>query len=154
MKRKLIISVDFDGIIVSNRSYPVIETKHNLMAKSKLDKWSKQGHKIIINTCRVGDALDKAVEFLNREEIHYDAINENLPERIAEYGMDCRKISADVYIDDKSIFLYDKFGSFYDIDWHKLDDAIEKISNRCPKCNSEMKSGWKYCPICGDELHD
>jgi hypothetical protein len=35
----------------------------------------------------------------------FDAYNENLPERIAEYGGDCRKISADFYADDKNIFI-------------------------------------------------
>lgn len=30
--------------------------------------------------------------------------NENLPERIAQYGGDCRKISADYYFDDKNMF--------------------------------------------------
>jgi hypothetical protein len=35
----------------------------------------------------------------------FDAYNENLPERIAEYGGDCRKISADFYVDDKNLFM-------------------------------------------------
>ncbi len=30
--------------------------------------------------------------------------NENLPERIAQYDGDCRKISADYYFDDKNMF--------------------------------------------------
>ena len=34
----------------------------------------------------------------------FDAVNENLPERIALYNNDCRKIGADYYIDDKNLF--------------------------------------------------
>ena len=31
-----------------------------------------------------------------------DAVNENLPERIEFFGGDCRKVGADVYIDDRA----------------------------------------------------
>lgn len=34
-----------------------------------------------------------------------DYVNENAPERMAIYGNDCRKISADIYIDDKNVCL-------------------------------------------------
>ena len=34
--------------------------------------------------------------------LEFDAVNENLPEMIEWYGNDCRKVFADVYIDDKA----------------------------------------------------
>ena len=35
--------------------------------------------------------------------LKFDAVNENLPEMIEWHGNDCRKIFADVYIDDKAV---------------------------------------------------
>ena len=32
----------------------------------------------------------------------FDYINENVPERIQRYGLDCRKIGADIYLDDRA----------------------------------------------------
>ena len=35
--------------------------------------------------------------------LYFDAVNANLPERIAYFGGDCRKISADEYWDDRAV---------------------------------------------------
>ena len=34
--------------------------------------------------------------------LYFDAVNKNVPERVALYGTDSRKVSADVYIDDRA----------------------------------------------------
>ena len=34
--------------------------------------------------------------------LYFDAVNQNVPERMAYYGSDSRKISADAYIDDRA----------------------------------------------------
>jgi hypothetical protein len=44
-----------------------------------------------------------AIAFLDKNDIQYDYINCNMPHLIQKFGADCRKISADVYIDDKCI---------------------------------------------------
>ena len=46
------------------------------------------------------DSLD-----LSRREhgLVFDMINENLPELVELYGNDCRKVNADIYIDDKAV---------------------------------------------------
>ena len=31
-----------------------------------------------------------------------DAVNDNIPESIEKYGSNCRKVSADIYIDGRS----------------------------------------------------
>ena len=47
--------------------------------------------------------MDHAVEWCKKHGLAFDAVNENLPEVIALYGNDSRKVSADLYIDDKSV---------------------------------------------------
>lgn len=61
------------------------------------------GSRIILNSCRTGEALEKAVQFCKENGLEFDRVNENLPELIEAYGEDSRKISADYYIDDKAI---------------------------------------------------
>ena len=58
---------------------------------------------MILYTCREGDLLREAVDWCKAHGLEFDAVNENLPERIALYGGDCRKISADAYLDDLAI---------------------------------------------------
>ena len=52
-----------------------------------------------------GDALDAAVRWCAEHGLTFDAVNENLPERIALYASDSRKVSADEYWDDRAIRL-------------------------------------------------
>lgn len=54
-------------------------------------------------TCREGKYLEDALELLDYLDVPYDYVNENVPERIKEYGNDCRKVSFDLGIDDKVV---------------------------------------------------
>lgn len=97
----MIISVDFDGTIVENKYPDIGEPLPDALAV--LQEWKRKGHTIIINSCRCGAAQAQMEAWLIRNHVAHDYINENAPERVAQYGCDCRKISADVYIDDKNI---------------------------------------------------
>ena len=46
--------------------------------------------------------MKDAVEWCMEYGLEFDAVNENLQEMIEWHGNDCRKIFADVYIDDKA----------------------------------------------------
>ena len=96
------IAVDFDGTIVENQ-YPQIGELQS-GAKDTLQRLHREGHKIIIWTCRSGEQLAEAVNFLLENEIPFDRVNDNLRENIEHYGGNSRKVFADVYIDDKNIF--------------------------------------------------
>ena len=97
----VIIAVDFDGTLCE-LDYPNIG-KPNVRLIDKLKKCKKNGDILILNTCREGELLYKAVFWLNEQGLHFDCFNRNTNERIKEYGGDCRKISADIYIDDKAV---------------------------------------------------
>lgn len=101
MSRKYTIyAVDFDGTLCES-IYPGIGTP-NIALINHLIKRRKQGNKIILWTCRCGDRLEEAISWCMEHGLEFDAVNENLPEMIEWYGNDCRKVFADVYIDDKA----------------------------------------------------
>ena len=98
-----VYAIDFDGTLCVNE-YPKIGAPQcDIINFCKARK--AEGHKLILNTCREGVMLIKAAVWCATKGLIFDAYNENLPELIAQYGGDCRKISADFYIDDKSLFL-------------------------------------------------
>ena len=108
-RRRVIIAVDFDGVLCEDQ-WPQIgpEKKDNI----ELAKYRKQtGAALILWTCRCGEQLDEAVAWCRERGLEFDAVNENLPERVAFYGTESRKISADEYWDDKARGL---FGLMYD----------------------------------------
>ena len=98
---KAILAIDFDGTICDSE-WPECGHERDL-AKFYINKLSREGYGIIINTCREGVALAKAIVWLNNHGINYHYVNCNFPHVIKLYGADCRKISADIYVDDKCI---------------------------------------------------
>lgn len=99
----MIYAVDFDGTLCEF-DYPNIGKPKKKVIDFCIQK-QKEGHKIILWTCRVGSHLKSAVEWCEKQGLVFDAVNENLIERIDEFGGDCRKVSADFYIDDKNILV-------------------------------------------------
>ena len=105
----MIIAVDFDGTI-SRGKFPAIDGEQPYAGES-LRKLHDEGHKIIIWTCRTGDQLLNAINWLLERKIPFDRVNDHDPENIAKYGEGGKKIYAHCYIDDKNI------GGFPD-GWH------------------------------------
>jgi hydroxymethylpyrimidine pyrophosphatase-like HAD family hydrolase len=102
-----VIAVDFDGTIVECK-YPEIG---ELIPKAKevLTKYKNNGGQIIIWTCRSVSDLESARQFLIKNNIPFDAINEHLPwqldyiqKNFPHVQPDCRKICADLYVDDRN----------------------------------------------------
>lgn len=106
MERRLplAIAVDFDGTLCEN-SWPEIGEANEELIRWLID-WRRSGKKLILWTNRTDDRLEEAVEWCREHGLEFDTVNENLPERIEFFGNDCRKISADYYMDDKSAVLY------------------------------------------------
>ena len=109
MKYK-VIAVDFDGTIVEDR-YPQIGPMVPT-AREVLRRYRELGGQIILWTCRTGADLANACLFLAHNGIKVDAINSHIPERlemfkreyphIPDCDVECRKIPADMYIDDRN----------------------------------------------------
>ena len=97
----MIIAIDFDGTISTGR-YPAIDGLRE-GAKEAIMSLYTEGHYIIINTCRSGQQLLDAINFMLHEGIKFHRVNDNHPDESARYNNNSRKIFAHVYIDDKQI---------------------------------------------------
>lgn len=96
-----IYAVDFDGTLSQGVPFPEIGEANEPLFDMLIHEKEK-GSRIILFTCRTGRDLKEAVAFCNSRGLYFDTVNENLPELIAAYGGDTRKINADYYIDDKN----------------------------------------------------
>tara|TARA_R110000822_G_scaffold125716_4_gene260638 strand:- start:5470 stop:5859 length:390 start_codon:yes stop_codon:yes gene_type:complete len=110
---KAILAIDFDGTICMS-DYPALGMQRK-DAGVYMRKLAKDGYGIVINTCREGIALSDAIKWLHKNAIPYHYVNCNFPHLIEMYGADCRKISADLYIDDKCLTGLPEWGDIYKI---------------------------------------
>ena len=113
----MVIAIDFDGTITDKNVFPDIgEPKE--YAFEAINNLQAAGHKCILWTCREGKYLDEARVFLRLNGIELDGFN------YSPYQLQSRKIVADVYIDDKNVFMVDN------VDWHKIEEYILSLGNR------------------------
>lgn len=96
-----IIAVDFDGTLCAEAWPEIGEANVGLIEYLKARK--RKGARLILWTNRTDDLLENAVEWCKGYGLEFDTVNANLPEMIDLYKNDCRKVSADIYIDDKSV---------------------------------------------------
>lgn len=111
-----VIAVDFDDTIAKTvypRIISPIPETIDFLRKAKA-----KGAEIILNTCREGKELKDALDWCKENNVPIDRANENSPERVKIWGNDCRKIGADLYIDDKACSL-----------WHDRRDWTDLIAS-------------------------
>lgn len=96
-----VIAIDFDGCLVENR-WPDIGAPNMAVVNAAIRE-QQNGAALILWTCRCGELLDMAVKFCAELGLTFDAVNANLPESVAAYGIDCRKVNADEYWDDRAV---------------------------------------------------
>lgn len=119
-----IIAIDFDDTIniQGNNTYPQCGEVRP-WAKEVIDFMHKLGVKIVIWTSRdvaynqdekkMYDHVSPMIDWLDKNEIHYDAINKSI--QFAPYAYNGRKVYAHMYVDDRA------FG------WHGEEDGHDDI---------------------------
>ena len=78
-----VIAVDFDGTLCK-QAWPEIGEENEILIEHLKEQQA-------------------AVEWCKARGLTFDTVNANLPELIDLYKNDCRKINADIYIDDKAV---------------------------------------------------
>ena len=99
-KKQEIIAVDFDGTLCENK-WPGIGAP-NIPLFNYLFLRKKNGAKLILWTCRTGERLAEAIKWCGEHGLYFDAINEDIPDVISEFGPSGRKVFATEYIDDRA----------------------------------------------------
>ena len=96
------IAVDFDGTLCEHKFPEIGEAIPAVIDFVKAHQ--ERGSKIILHTCRENERregrqyLTEALEWCERQGLHFDAINCN---PFVPFGE--RKIYADIYIDDRAV---------------------------------------------------
>jgi len=125
----MVIAVDFDGTIVEH-AYPGIG-KPIPFALDVLKKLQQEErHILILWTVREGDLLQEAVDYCSKNGLEFYAVNKNYPEE--DDGESPRKLTADIFIDDKNIGGLPDWSVIYksilsgNNDFENLDDYISE----------------------------
>lgn len=111
----MVIAVDFDGTIVEHR-YPEIG-KEIPFAIATLKKLQAERHLLILWTVREGKLLEDAVEFCRKRGLEFYAVNANHPDEEASSrpSFPCRKLRADLFIDDRNVGKLPDWGAIYEM---------------------------------------
>ena len=119
MGRDKVIAIDFDGTIVEDE-YPKIG-KIKPKALLTIKRLIRSGNTVVIWTCRdygvIQPFINKHFKGIEQLKLY---VNENPPELKDHYGNDPRKLGADLFIDDKAIFMGD-------VDWELISKELERL---------------------------
>ena len=97
------IAIDFDGVLCTDE-YPEIGAPNWLVIREAA-ALRKSGACLILWTCREGQRLQEAVDACKGWGLEFDAVNENPPFFQSLWQNDCRKVGADEYWDDRSVYV-------------------------------------------------
>ncbi len=97
----MVIAVDFDGTLCEINWPGIGEPKTEVI--DRLKSMRKNGCRLILWTCRAGQALEDAVSWCRDFGLEFDAVNENLPDNVARFNNNSRKVMADLYLDDSCL---------------------------------------------------
>lgn len=139
----MIIAVDFDGTIVEHR-YPKIG-KEIPFAIATLKKLQEERNLLILWTVREGELLDEAVDYCRKRGLEFYAINANHPdEQIkANLSSPCRKVRADMYIDDCNVGKLPDWGAIYEMVHNRWNYEQYLIGIHAKEETNRLSLWWK-----------
>lgn len=142
----MIIAVDFDGTIVEHK-YPEIG-KELPFAIETLKKLQEEQHRIILWSVREGKLLQDAIDFCRGRGLEFYAVNSNYAEETLESTHYSRKLTADLFIDDRNLGGLPEWGMIYQMVHEQLSyEEVFKRLNNMEK--NKKRSFWeKFFPKC------
>lgn len=138
-----IYAVDFDGTLNLAKTYPELGDPNTELIEF-LKGRRAAGDKIILWTCREGELLKAAVKYCNDYGLFFHAVNENLPENIAYFGNNCRKVWAHHYIDDKNMIS--------GLTLEEIKELAERDTAKVP-IDADEDYGFFACSSCGEGIY-
>lgn len=135
----MIIAVDFDGTIVEHK-YPAIG-KPIPFAIETLLQLQKDKHRLILWTVREGELLQEAIDYCAERGLYFYAENANYPEEIQENSP--RKLTADLFIDDRNLGGLPDWGVIYNVVRATLDkqNALHLMAGQSAMPEPKKKRG-------------
>lgn len=125
------IAIDFDKTIVEDK-FPLIgEAREG--ALEGIRALHEMGHKLFLWTCREGESLQNAIDWLNENGVGdlFTAFNDNDEETKINFGHNSRKLTVDLYIDDKMLFGLPP--------WEKIVEMVKRMDGDVyPSLNEEI----------------
>lgn len=144
----MIIAVDFDGTIVSNK-YPEIGEEYPF-ATDTLKMLINERNRLILWTVREGKLLDEAVEWCKERGVEFWAVNKDYPEENGSLNNNhfSRKIKADIFIDDRNLGGLPDWGQIYHMihDGKSWNQVVRESVKRERGMQEEPKKKpwWKF----------
>lgn len=147
LEKRDIIAVDFDGTLCENQ-WPEIGLPNTKLIKELIYR-RKKGDKLILWTNRVDDKLENAVNWCKEQGLEFDAINDNLPEIVESFGSNCRKVFANIYIDDRADARFDlPFVAEKEGMQGWAEKEVELACRRERKDSGSEEGAWDYGAAC------
>ncbi|GHT74193.1 hypothetical protein AGMMS50262_06660 [Bacteroidia bacterium] len=109
----MVIAVDFDGTIVEHE-YPKIGRPLPFAFEVLRKLQQEENHTLILWTMREGKLLQEAIDYCEKNGVRFFAHNKNYPEEKLQEG-DPRKLSVDLFIDDRNIGGLPDWGIIYQL---------------------------------------
>jgi len=140
----MVIAVDFDGTIVEH-AYPKLGKPIPFALEVLKKLQQEERHTLILWTVREDDLLQEAVDYCSKNGLEFYAVNKNYPEE--EVGDAPRKLTADIFIDDKNIGGLPEWSVIYkailsgSIDFQDIDDYISDNNKVKRKKNLFIRIG-------------
>lgn len=107
------IAVDFDGTIVEH-AYPQIGKPIPFAIDVLKKLQQEEHHTLVLWSVREGDLLQEAIDYCLERGLEFYAANKNYPGETAEDNPP-RKLTADLFIDDRNIGGLVDWGTIYKI---------------------------------------
>lgn len=144
--RTPVIAIDFDGCLCRDNFPEVGAPNWEIINEAK--RVQKNGACLILWTCREGELLKAAVDACQGWGLEFDAVNENAPHRINQFGNACRKIGADEYWDDRAVYMAGSSKWYRDICGDSATlrnrEQILKFMNEGMRPEIEVLRSFKY----------
>ena len=134
------IAIDFDGCICK-ANWPHIG-EPNVEVINAAIRERQGGAALILWTCRVGERLEEAIQFCKGYGLEFDAVNDTLPERVAVYDANPRKVNADEYWDDLAVIMPDRPQEHHATHFDKIR-ACQTPEEMVVQLNA---NGRRFCP--------